>query len=137
MQNPQSLQFNLALGPQASATTARTASLDCAAADYVSVLVPVSAEANTNSTNVTITVAHSDTDVATNYANVTTALLDNTAAISSVVHINWKDKKRYCKVTATPDATTNGAVLVGGIYIIKQVEVAPVTVSTSSRVVVV
>lgn len=122
----------MALAPQASATTARSAAVDCAGADYVTVLVPVSAEANTNSTNVILDVLNSDTDAATAYVSLGTTLIDNTAANVGVYHVNMIGRKRYLKVTATPDTTTNGAVLVGGITMIKQIRISPNNATTSS-----
>lgn len=132
MKNSQSLRFEMALAPQASATTARSAAVDCAGADYVTVLVPVSAEANTNSTNVILDVLNSDTDAATAYVSLGTVLIDNTAANVGAYHVNMVGKKRYMKVTVTPDTTTNGAVLVGGITFAKQVKVAPNAATTST-----
>lgn len=113
-------QVQLLLGPQASATTARTASLDTSTygASSISVLVPVNAEANTNSTNVILEVLHCDTTVVTSHVSLGTVLIDNTSANCGVVHVNWNDKKRYLRVTATPDTSTNGAVVVGGIAVV-------------------
>lgn len=118
-------QVQLLIGPQASATTARSASLDTStyAADYITVLVPVNAEANTDSTNVILNVLHSDDTVVTNHASLGTVLIDNTSANVGVAHINWIGKKKYLRVTATPDTTTNGAVVVGGIIAIVNPEI--------------
>jgi hypothetical protein len=130
MRQLQSFRVETALGPQASATTARTASIDCAGADVVTILVPVNAEANTDSTNVILDVLSSDDTVVTNHASLGTVLINNTAAHVGVYNVNIN--KRYLRVVATPDTTTNGAVVVGAIIAIKQVGVMPDAATTST-----
>lgn len=129
-------QVVTALGPQASATTARTAALDTSTygADYVKFLIPISAEANTNSTNVTVQVLHSDDTVVTNHVSLGTALVDNTAAVCAVVDVNMHGKKKNLRVVVTPDTTTNGAVLVGGIVAVVDPEQRGLTADTTSSV---
>lgn len=129
-------QVQLLIGPQASATTARSASLDTStyAADYITVLVPVVVEANTNSTNVILECLHSDDTVVTNHASLGTVLIDNTSANCGVYHVNWVGKKKYLRVTATPDTTTNGAVVVGGIVAVINPEIRGLTDAASGSV---
>ena len=99
------------LTPIAAATTARTASLDCAGANYVSIRVPIGVEANTNSTNVSITLAEGDdTNTYTTFNAAANRTVDNTAATVATTHIDMEGRKRYLKLTLTPDTTTNGAV---------------------------
>jgi len=120
MNQLQACQYQLAATPWASATTERTAALDTStyAADYVSIVVPLGIEANTNNTGVAIVVSHSDDTVVTNHATIGSTTADNTAAMVVAFNINMKGKKRYLRVVATPDTTTNGAVLVGGVVAI-------------------
>ena len=126
----------LPLAPQASATTARTAAIDTSGVGHsVLLLIPVTAEANTNSTNVIIDVLHSDDTVVTNHVSLGTNLLDNAAAIVQPIHVNMIGKKRYLRVTATPDTTTNGAVLVGGVIVVKDVDVYPTVTTTGAAVI--
>lgn len=132
----QSIRAELPLGPQASATTARTAAIDTQNnGGSVLLLIPVSAEANTNSTNVIIDVLHSDDTVVTNHVSLGTNLLDNTAAIVQPVFVDMNGKKRHLRVTATPDTTTNGAVIVGGVIVVKDVDVAPSVGTTGAAVI--
>lgn len=133
------LQHVQALGPQASATTARTAALDTSTygADYVKLIIPISAEANTNATGVTLAVLHSDDTVVTNHVSLGTALIDNAAAICAVVDVNLNGKKKNLRVTVTPDTTTNGAVLVGGIVAVIDPEQRGLTADTTSSVLVI
>ena len=132
MKNTQSLRVETSLGPQASATTARTAAIDAQGASFVTITVPISAEANTNSTNVIIDTLHSDDTVVTNHTSLGTFLADNTAAHTAVINVNMVGKKRYLRVTATPDTTTNGAVLIGGIVALKTVDLTPTASTTST-----
>lgn len=115
MSNPlQALTGSVLLAPATAATTARTANLDCQGANYALITVNVSAEVNTNSTNVAFTLSESNDTTASNFAtfdstyNVT---IDNTAANDHVCAVSLKGRKRYLRVTVTPDTTTNGAVL--------------------------
>ena len=131
-------QVQLLAGPTASATTAISASLDTSTygADFITILAPVNAEANTNSTNVVLSVLHSDDTVVTNHVTLAaTAVIDNTSANVGVRHINWVGKKRYLRVTVTPDTTTNGAVIPGGIVAIINPEVRGQTDAATGTVV--
>lgn len=129
-------QVQLLLGPQASATTARTASVDTSTygADAITVLVPVNAESNTNSTNVILECLHSDTTDVASHVSLGSVLIDNTAANCGVVHLNWVGKKRYLRVTATPDTTTNGPVVVGGIAVVVNPEIRGQTDASTGSV---
>lgn len=130
------IRADLPLAPQASATTARTAAIDTAGVgNSVLLLIPVTAEANTNSTNVILDVLHSDDTVVTNHVSLGTNLIDNTAAIVQPIHVNMTGKKRYLRVTATPDTTTNGAVLVGGVIVVRDVDVYPTLGTTGAAVI--
>lgn len=101
------------LTPLAAATTARTASLDCQGANYATIRVQIGVEANTNSTNVAITLGETD-DTNSAYTTFNAAAnrtVDNTAATIATTHIDLEGRKRYLKLTMTPDTTTNGAVV--------------------------
>jgi hypothetical protein len=96
-----------------AATTALTGNLDCADAQYAEIVVCLSAEANTDSTNVAIQLSESDDTVVTNFATWDADLnttVDNTAAACAVRHVDLRGRKRYIRLTVTPDTTTNGAV---------------------------
>lgn len=102
------------LAPITAATTARTANLDCADANYATIRVVLGAEANTNSTNVAIQLSESDDTVATNFATFDADFnrtVDNTSGVVATNHIDLEGRKRYIKLTVTPDTTTNGAVI--------------------------
>ena len=101
------------LAPGALATTARTANLDCLGANYATIRVSLSAELNTNSTNVVLALLESDDTTATNFATFDATFnrtVDNTAAAVAVSHVNLIGRKRYLRISITPDTTTNGTV---------------------------
>jgi hypothetical protein len=106
----QSNTFTMMLAPTAAATAARTASLDLSNVDYATIIVSAGAEVNTNSGNVTLTLAHGDDG--TNYTTLSTTLLDNTAAAKHEFHVNAVGKKKLLKLTVTPGThTTNDPVI--------------------------
>lgn len=102
------------LAPVTAATTARTANLDCAGANAARITVALSAEANTNSTNVVIQLSESDDTVVTNFATFNASFnrtVDNTAATVATNVLDLEGRKRYIRLAVTPDTTTNGAVI--------------------------
>ena len=139
MKNLQSVKRNVMLAPITAATTARTANLDCAGADYATIEIILGAELNTNSTNVAVRLLESDNTTASNFATFNSSFnrtLDNTAAVVAAFNIDLKARKRYLRIEVTPDTTTNGAVLsavVGGL----DLEIANSANSSNADVVVV
>lgn len=114
----QSVVDNTELAVIAAATTARTCNIDTQGADYATVRIILGAEANTNSTNVAIQLSESDDTTVTNFATWNANFnrtVDNTAAVVATSHIDLRGRKRYIRVTITPDTTTNGAVISGVI----------------------
>lgn len=98
------------LAPTAAATSARTANLDLSNCDYATIIVSAGAEVNTNSTNVTVALAHGDDG--TNFTTLSTTLLDNTAAAKTEFHVNTLGKKKLLRLTVTPGThTTNDPVI--------------------------
>ena len=101
------------LAPITAATTARTANLDCAGATSAKIVIPLSAEVNTNSANVVIQLSESDDTVVTNFATFAATFnrtVDNTTATVATNLIDLDGRKRYLRLAITPDTTTNGAV---------------------------
>lgn len=128
MKDLQSAVVSVLVGPDASATTARTANLDCQGADYAVIAVSASAELNTNSTNVVLGLLESDDTVVTNFATFATqhaVTLDNTAAAVHKYCVDLNGRKRYLRLTVTPDTTTNGPVLVNATgWLCKEIKAA-------------
>ena len=118
MKDLQAKTYDVLLVPTTAATTARTANLDCKGAHNATILVTIGAEANTNSTNVAIQLSESDTTVVTTFATFNAAFnrtVDNTGAVVAVNHLDLNGRKRYVRLTLTPDTTTNGAVLTSAV----------------------
>lgn len=121
MKNQQSAVYSVMLSPIAAATTARTANLDCKGADYATIVLNVGVEVNTNSTGVVVTLLESDDTTASNFATYNTAYaitVDNESATQYIAHIDMKGRKRYQRISVTPDTTTNGAVLTSCVGIL-------------------
>ncbi len=116
----QSATYSSLLAPATAATTARTAALDCQGADYASIVVHIGAELNTNSTNVVLGLAEGDdTNTFTTFdSNFNSITVDNTAAAVAIRHVDLKGRKRYLRLTVTPDTTTNGTVLTSAVGIL-------------------
>ena len=121
MNDLQSKTYEVLLAPAAAATTVRTANLDTAGCHSAAIVVHLGAELNTNSTNVAIQLTESDDTVATNFATFNADFnrtVDNTAAAVAVNHLDLKGRKRYIRLTVTPDTTTNGAVLTSAVAVL-------------------
>ena len=114
--NSQAIDYSILLAPVTAATAARTAALDCRGADYATILVTLGAEANTNSTNVTLQLAEGDTtnSFATFNSNFN-RVIDNTASVVAAYHVDLKGRKRYLRLTVTPDTSANGAVIASAV----------------------
>ena len=119
VKHPQNEVDSLLITPTAAATTALTARLDCKDAHYATIRVALGIEANTNSTNVVVSLLESDDTVVTNFATFDSDLadttVDNTAAVVATRHVDLDGRKRYLRLTVTPDTTTNGAVTIGAV----------------------
>lgn len=137
MKNQQAGTYSLLLAPVAAATTVRTANLDCQGADYATIQLALSAEANTNSTNVVVALLESDDTTATNFATFNAdynQTVDNTAAAVYTCHVDMRGRKRYLRLSVTPDTTTNGAVISSAVAILDK-EIKPSSYTTTSVVV--
>ena len=134
MIDQQALTYTAMLTGTTAATTASTANLDCQGADYATIVVLVSAEANTDSTNVVASLLESDDTVATNFATFDSAherTIDNTAAAIGTFHVDRRGRKRYLRLSLTPDTTTNGAVIVAASGQVKPASAAAVASTVS------
>lgn len=103
------------IAPTTAATTVRTANLDISDANYVKIDLMVSAELNTNSTNVAVRLLESDDTTASNFATFNATYnftLDNTSAAVAPLFIDAEGRKKYLRLEVTPDTTTNGTVIV-------------------------
>jgi len=113
MKSSQAKDYNVILGPVTAATTARSAAFDCRGADYATILVTLGAEANTNSTNVTVQLAEGNTATGTwtTFNSNFNRVIDNTNAVVVAYHVDMKGRGSHLRLTVTPDTSTNGAVI--------------------------
>jgi len=113
MKASQALDYNVLLGPVTAATTARSAAFDVRGADYATILVTLGAEANTNSTNVTLQLAEGNAATGTwaTFNSNFNRVIDNTAAVVVAYHVDMKGRGSHLRLTVTPDTSANGAVI--------------------------
>jgi hypothetical protein len=113
MKASQALDYNVLLGPVTAATTARSAAFDCRGADYATILVTLGAEANTNSTNVTLQLAEGNAATGTwaTFNSNFNRVIDNTNAVVVAYHVDMKGRGSHLRLTVTPDTSANGAVI--------------------------
>ena len=114
MKSSQFAVRSVMLGPVAAATTARTANLDTLGAKYATIEVVLGAQLNTNAVAPSIQISESDSTVATTFATFNSSFSTsqaNAAATVGAYHVDLKGRKRYLRLTLTPDTTTNGAVI--------------------------
>ena len=134
MIDQQALTYTAMITGTTAATTARTARLDCQDVDYATIIVTTSAEANTNSTNVVASLLESDDTIVTNFATFDASherTIDNTSEAVGVFHVDRRGRKRYLRLVLTPDATTNGAVIVSAVAAVKDATQAAVAATVS------
>lgn len=121
MKSVQSNVRTLLLAPTTAATSARSAAFDTRGGKYASIELVLGAKLNTNSTNTTLQLAESDSS-ATGYTtfnasfNVTQDATTNGAV--GIYHVDLKGRKRYIRVTLTPDTTTNGPLITSAVGIL-------------------
>lgn len=118
MKTLQAQTYSVLLAPDASSTAVRTANLDTQGADYATISLNVSAELNTNSSNVVCDLLESDDTVVTNFATFNSnhaVTVDNESAANHTFCVQTNGRKRYLRLTVTPDTTTNGVVLVSAV----------------------
>ncbi len=135
----QAADYSVLLAPATAATSARSAAFDCRGADYATILVTLGAEANTNSTNVTLQLAEGDTATGawTTFNSSFNRVVDNTNAIVVAYHVDMKARKSHIRLTVTPDThTTNGVVLSSAVGVL-DLEVKNIANSSNADVVVV
>lgn len=124
-------KIGVAITTPTSATTAvQTARIDAGGegAAYVTLVVNLSAEKNTDATGVVLALSHSDT-THTSGTNLTTVVANRTEDLTTahgvVYHVPMKGKRRYLVLVATPDTTTNGNVCIGSSYVLSKLTDRP------------
>lgn len=127
MKPMQAVTWDQTIIPTAAATTALTARIDTQDADYATILISLGTELNTNATGVVLALLESDDTVVSNFAtfdaDFARTVTENTAAPGAVAvnHVNLAGRKRYLRLTVTPDTTTNGPVTISAVHGLQKV----------------
>lgn len=100
--------------PAAAATAVRTANINTIGAHNAVVAVHLGAELNTDSTNVKVTLSEADatSDAFTTWdSTLVDVVVDNTAATIKGFNVPLQGRKKFLRLTVTPDSTSNGPVV--------------------------
>lgn len=112
----QAVTYSQLIGPVDAATAAQSAYLDCQGSNYATILVSLGTEKNTNATGTTLQIAEGDTTTAfATFDADFNRTVESTAAVVAVNNIDLEGRKRYLRVTVTPDTTTNGDVEISAV----------------------
>jgi hypothetical protein len=101
--------------------------------------ITLGAQLNTNANPVTVQLSESNDTVVTNFATFNASFnrtLANVAGTVTALCVDVKARKRYLRLTLTPDTTTNGPVITSAIGIIEPELKNPSNTSNADTVVV-
>lgn len=85
-----------------------TANLDTNGADYATIIVNISSEANTNAVGPTISLLESDDTTASNFATVTADITGDAVAAKPIVYgVDLRGRKRYLRISVSSATATN------------------------------
>lgn len=85
-----------------------TANLDTNGADYATIVVNISSEANTNAVGPTISLLESDDTTASNFATVTADITGDCVAAKPIVYgVDLRGRKRYLRLSISSATATN------------------------------
>lgn len=103
-----------------------TANLDTNGADYATIIVNISSEANTNAVGPTISLLHSDDTTASNFATVTADITGDAVAAKPIVYgVDLRGKKRYLRLSISSATATNDHFVASAEAILSRVKQAP------------
>jgi hypothetical protein len=119
-------QFKLVDPPREDTTGVATANLDTDEGSYATIKVHLGSELNTNNTGVVLSLLESDDTNASNFATVTAdQTVDNTNEGTHTYHVDLRGRKRYLRISITPDTTTNGLVVYSADAVLERLTVGP------------
>ena len=103
-----------------------TAHLDTNGADYATIIVNISSEANTNAVGPTISLLQSDDTVVSNFATVTADITGDAVAAKPIVYgVDLRGKKRYLRISVSSAIATNDNFTASAEAILSRMKVAP------------
>jgi hypothetical protein len=103
-----------------------TANLDTNGADYATIIVNISSEANTNAVGPTIQLLESDDTTASNFATVTANITGDAIAAKPIVYgVDLRGRKRYLRISISSATATNDNFTASAEAILSRVKVGP------------
>ena len=103
-----------------------SASHDLAGADYATLIVNISSEANTNAVGPTISLLESDVTVVTNHATITADITGDAVSAKPIVYgIDLRGRKRYIRLTVSAATATNDHFTASADLILSRLSQAP------------
>ena len=103
-----------------------TANLDTNGADYATIVVNISSEANTNAVGPTISLLESDDTTASNFATVTADITGDVIAAKPIVYgVDLRGRKRYLRVSVSAPTATNDNITISSDAILSRMKQAP------------
>jgi hypothetical protein len=111
-----------------------TANLDTVGADYATIIVNISSEANTNAVGPTISLLESDDTTASNFATVTAIITGDAVAAKPIVYgVDLRGRKRYLRLSISSATATNDNFTASAEAILSRLSQGPVgTTSVTS-----
>ena len=103
-----------------------TANLDTNGADYATIIVNISSEANTNAVGPTIQLLESDDTTASNFATVTANITGDAISAKPIVYgVDLRGRKRYLRISFSSATATNDNFTASAEAILSRVKVGP------------
>lgn len=109
MRPNQSSEYSLVLAPLTAANTERKATINLDDCEYLSLVVTVGKELNTNAGDVKLTISENDSGTA--WTKLEEVDIDNTDAARHEFHIDKRGRKRQIELKITPGNSTNDTVI--------------------------
>lgn len=103
-----------------------TANLDTNGADYATIIVNISSEANTNAVGPTISLLESDDTTASNFATVTADITGDAVSAKPIVYgVDLRGRKRYLRISVSSATATNDHFTASADAILSRLKQAP------------
>ena len=103
-----------------------TANLDCNGADYATIVVNISSEANTNAVGPTISLLESDDTTASNFATVTADITGDAVSAKPIVYgVDLRGRKRYLRLSVSSATATNDNMTISADAVLSRLQSGP------------
>tara|TARA_R110000868_G_scaffold293213_1_gene553722 strand:+ start:712 stop:1143 length:432 start_codon:yes stop_codon:yes gene_type:complete len=103
-----------------------TANLDTNGADYATIIVNISSEANTNAVGPTIGLLESDDTTASNFATVTANITGDCVAAKPIVYgVDLRGRKRYLRLSVNTATASNDNIVFSADAVLSRLKSGP------------